>query len=64
MSEYKCEKHCLDIPCLNCIKAIISKEKKLLEFVTKLSNLSDISTRTAFHIKANAESLLKEMGEL
>lgn len=72
MSEYKCENHKLNIVCLGCVKAIMRREKKLLEFVKSLAWIERYNDKEikefndlGFYLEAKeARDLLKEIGEL
>lgn len=63
MNKYKCEEHKLDLACLGCVKALVARHDRMLEFIRRLIKRSSPTGRRSSDIKSlRGESVLKEMG--
>ncbi len=63
MSKYKCENHKLDLCCLGCVRAWITRHDAMKEFILELARHNS-SEGCEERLCVKAFELLKEIGEI
>lgn len=65
MNKYKCDNHKLNLCCLGCVNAWISRHDAMLNFLkAEIKQREYVCTTNHAVLLDNARQLLKEIGEL